>query len=379
MRPSIRLGRIAGVEVGANWSVLVVVALLAFGLYGTVLPAAAPDLPPAAYAFAGVVVAMLFLACLLVHELAHAVVARYHGVGVRRITLWLLGGVSELEGEPPSPRAELLISGAGPLSSLLLAVVGGLAAMWAGVMGFGGLVVVSFAWLAGVNAVLAVFNLLPGAPLDGGRILHAILWRVRRDRNAAQVSADRAGVVVGIAVGAGGLAQMLFAADLSGLWLVLLGWFLVSAAAAESSAVRVNTALVGLTVRDVMTPDPACVYAGLPVDAFITTAAAGARHRAFPVIDLDGRAVGVVRLGQLAAVPPAARAVRRIGDVATPTGPATTLAPDEPASAAARVLTPATPFALVVESGHVVGVVGAVDLARAVDMVRLKSTADDPA
>ena len=175
------------------------------------------------------------------------------------------------------------------------------------------------------------------------------------------------------------LAQMLFAANLSGLWLVLLGWFLVSAATAESSAVRVNSALAGLTVRDIMTPDPVCVYAGLPVDAFVTTAAASARHRAFPVIDLDGRAVGVVRLGQLAAVPPASRRVRRIGEVATPTGPSTTLAPDEPASAAALALTPATPFALVVESGHVVGVVSAVDLARAVDLVRLKSTAGDPA
>lgn len=372
MRPSIRLGRVAGVEVGANWSVLVVVALLAFGLYGTVLPAAAPDLPPAAYALAGTVVAVLFLGCLLVHELAHALVARFHGVGVRRITLWLLGGVSELEGEPPSPRAELLISGAGPLSSLLLAVVGGLAAMWAGVMGFGDLVVVCFAWLAGVNAVLAVFNLLPGAPLDGGRILHAILWRIRGDRHAAQISADRAGVVVGFAVAAGGMAQMLLASDLSGLWLVLLGWFLAAAATAESSAVRVNTALAGLTVRDIMTPDPVCVQAGLPVDAFISTAAAGARHRAFLVIDLDGRPVGVVRLGQLAAVPPAVRGLRRIGQVATPIGPAATLAPDDPASAAARMLTPATPFVPVVEAGYVVGVVDAADLARAVDLARLK-------
>jgi Zn-dependent protease/predicted transcriptional regulator len=374
MRPSIRLGRVAGVQVGANWSVLVIVALLAFGLYGTVLPAAAPGLPPAAYAFAGAVTSVLFLACLLAHELAHALVARYHGVEVRRITLWLLGGVSELETEPPSPRAELLISGAGPLSSLLLAVVGALATVLAGALGLGDLVVVSLAWLAAVNAVLAVFNLLPGAPLDGGRILHAVLWRRRGDRISAQVSADRAGVVVGIALGSGGLAQMLFAGDISGLWLVLLGWFLVSAANAESATVQAKAALAGLTVRDIMTPDPVCVLAGLPVDAFVTTSAAAARHRAFPVVDLDGTVVGVVQLARLAAVPPAMRTVRRIGEVATPIGPTAVLSPDDPASAVARVLTAATPVVPVVEAGHVVGIVGAVDLARAVDLMRLKNS-----
>jgi CBS domain-containing protein len=207
--------------------------------------------------------------------------------------------------------------------------------------------------------------------LDGGRVVRAILWRIRGDRDTAQISADRAGVVLGFLLGAGGLAQMLFAGDLSGLWLMLLGWFLVSAATAESDSVRVRAALTGVTVRHIMTPDPVCVYAGQPVDVFVAAVAARARHQAFPVVDIDGWPVGVVHLGQIAAIPSAERAMRRVGEAATPLPTTAILAPSEPAIAVARVLSPGVPLAVVVDTGHVVGVVSAADLARAVDVVRL--------
>src|SRR5262245_45449787 len=120
MRQSFRLGRIAGVDVGVNWSVLVIVVFLAFGLATNVLPVAAPGFPALAYAGWAFVVALLFFVGLLAHELAHVVVARRYGVRAKRITLWLLGGVSELDGEPPTPRADLFVAGAGPLTSLLI-------------------------------------------------------------------------------------------------------------------------------------------------------------------------------------------------------------------------------------------------------------------
>jgi CBS domain-containing protein len=265
----------------------------------------------------------------------------------------------------------LLIAGAGPLVSFVVGAVAGLAAVLAGVVGFGDLMVVSLGWLAVVNVILGLFNLLPGAPLDGGRVLCAILWWVRGDRDAARISADRAGVVLGLLVGVGGLAQMLFTGDLSGLWLVLLGWFLVSAAIAESASVRLHAALKGLTVRDVMTPDPVCAYAGQPVEVFVAAVATGARHRALPVVDIDGRPVGVVHLEQVAGVPPAERARRRLGEVATPLPATALLKPGEPATSVARVLSRMIPLAVVVDAGHVVGVVSAADVDRAVEVAGL--------
>jgi len=367
MRQSIRLGRIAGVEIGANWSVLVIVGLLAYGLSAALLPAAAAGYPRSAYVGSGVAVAVLFIACLLAHEVAHAVVARYHGVGVRRITLWMLGGVSELEEEARTPGAEAAIAAAGPATSLVLGMAAGLASLWADVIGAGALAVVGLRWLAGVNVVLAVFNLLPGAPLDGGRLLRAAVWRLRGDRAAAQDTAGRAGVAVGVLVVVGGLTQILVAGDLSGLWLVLLGWYLVSMAVAQRASAGVDTALGRLTVADIMTWDPACAYAGQQVDRFI----ASARHRAYPVIDLDGRPVGTVELARLVRIPAALRSASRVGDVTTPLARTPVVGPDDHASAAARVLAPVSPLAVVVAAGRIVGVVTWVDIARAVELARL--------
>jgi Zn-dependent protease len=367
MRQSVRLGRIGGVEIGANWSVLVIVGLLAYGLSAALLPAAAVGYSPAAYIAAGVAVAVLFMACLLAHEMAHAVVARYHDVEVRRVTLWMLGGVSELALEARTPGAEAGIAAAGPATSLVLGVAAGLASVWASVIGFGDLAVVGLRWLAGVNVVLAVFNLLPGAPLDGGRILRAIVWQLRGDRAAAQDAADRAGVVVGALVVAGGLARILLADDLSGLWLVLLGWYLVSVAVAERASVGVDAALARLTVADIMTPDPDCANAGQQVDRFI----ASARHRAYPVIDIDGQPVGTVQLAQLVRIPSVLRSRSRVRDVATPLARTRVLQPQDSAVTAGRALSPGSSLAVVVASGRVVGVVTGVDIARAVELARL--------
>lgn len=139
MRQSIRIGRIAGIDVEVNGSVLVVLGLLSWALSGSLLPAAAPGEPSVAYRIAGVVVAAVFLVCVLAHELAHAMVARWCGTGVRRITLWLLGGVSEFDDEPANPSAEFVIAVAGPLMSVTVGIAAGLAAVWARAAGFGDL------------------------------------------------------------------------------------------------------------------------------------------------------------------------------------------------------------------------------------------------
>ncbi|GIJ71708.1 putative zinc metalloprotease Rip3 [Virgisporangium ochraceum] len=370
------MGRVAGIAVGVHWSVLVIVGLLAWGLAGSLLPTAVPGQPPGAYLAAGLLVATTFFGCVLAHELAHAIVARWFGVGVRRITLWLLGGVSELDEEAPTPSAELAIAGAGPLMSLLLGAAGALGLVWARAAGLGDLVVASLAWLAGVNVVLAVFNLLPGAPLDGGRVLRAVLWRIRGDRYAAQVSADRAGSVVGLLLAVGGIVQILVAGDLSGLWLVLLGWYLVWAATAEGASARVRAVLDRLTVAQIMTPRPVCAPAGQIIDDFVATVASAARHRVFPVVDGGHRLVGILHLARLTRVAPPDRAVLRVAAVAAPAAASVTVRPWDPASAVTRALGPGSPLLVVVDDGRVVvGVVTVDDVDRAVELAPLSRPA----
>ena len=195
MNDTFRLGRIGGVRVGVNWTVLVVFALVAYALAAERLPHTYKGLHPVVYALGGLLTAVAFLVSLLAHELAHAFVARRNGMKVEGVTLWLLGGVARFDGEPDSPGAELRIAGSGPLVSLLLGVVFGLAYAVLRVAGMDGLVTGCFAWLALINVVLALFNVIPAAPLDGGRLAHALLWRMSGDRTKATLHAARPAVV----------------------------------------------------------------------------------------------------------------------------------------------------------------------------------------
>jgi Zn-dependent protease/CBS domain-containing protein len=370
MRQSFRLGRVGGITIGVHWSVLVITALLAFGLATSVLPTAAPGWSGETYTLAALIVTVAFFACLLAHELAHALLARRFGLAVPRITLWLLGGVSELEDEPRTPGTAFLIAAAGPVTSLVL---GGLAAaggMIADALRAPTMVVTCLAWLAGINLILGLFNLLPGAPLDGGRVLHAILWRIRKDRVEAQVAADRAGVVVGFLVAGLGLVELLFVGNLSGLWLVLVAWFLISAANAETAQVRIRAALEGHVVADLMAAEPVAGYDGQTIDVFVAKVAAASRHRVFPVIDLDRRVVGIVHLADLVQVPAELRDTRRLRELVRPTA---LVAPADPAIEAAKALGPLRPLVPVVQDGHLVGVVSLGDLNRAVELAALRS------
>jgi Zn-dependent protease len=193
MKQTVPLGRVAGIPVGMHWSVLVMVIMIGWLLGVQILPGTTPGQPAAVYWAVAVPCAVTFMAALLAHELAHSLVARRHGVPVTSITLWALGGISELGGEPPTARADLRIAAAGPATSLAAGLIfGGLAAaVRAG--GGPGIAVAALGWLAAVNVLLAAFNLLPGAPLDGGRILRAVLWRRTGDRMRAAQSAAAAG------------------------------------------------------------------------------------------------------------------------------------------------------------------------------------------
>jgi Zn-dependent protease len=252
---SVRLGRLAGIEVRLHWSLAIVFAFIVWTLAAQVLPSVVPDQPAFAYWLASAIAGLLFYASLLSHEMGHAVVARRLGVMVDGITLWLFGGVARLSGDVATPGTEARIAIAGPLVSLALAIVFGAATFALDATSGPPLVEGVCAWLAVSNAVLLVFNLIPAFPLDGGRLLRAWLWHRRNDRYRATSGAAWLGRMCAFLMIGVGLVELLVQRSLSGLWLVFLGWFLMTAARSEASQVAARGALADLRAGD-LGPDP---------------------------------------------------------------------------------------------------------------------------
>ncbi|HSJ46054.1 MAG TPA: site-2 protease family protein [Euzebyales bacterium] len=356
---------------GFNWSVLVIFALVTLGLAAGQFPMVYPGRTTAAYALAGLIAGMLFFLSLLAHEIAHAVVARHNGVEVDGITLWMLGGVARLQGEPATPSAELRIAGVGPAVSLALAAGFALIGVGLRAIGSAGLPTGVCMWLATINLVLAVFNLIPAAPLDGGRLLRALLWRLRGDRVGAAVTASRAGRRFGWLLVALGLVQFVMA-DPGGLWLMLLGWFITTAATAEEQQAEVTGALAGVRVADVMSPDPVTVPAEITVARFLDAYVFAHRHSTFPVTD-DGRLTGMVTLQRVKRIPVGRRAATPVGQVACPLADVPVARSDDALSDLLPRMTTATDGrALVVDGDRLVGLVSPSDVVRRLEIAALR-------
>ncbi len=381
MRASISLGRIAGIKVGVNASVFLIIAILVGGLATGQLPAAFPGHSVAAYVIAAIIAAVLFMASLLAHELAHSVVARRNGIEVESIVLWLLGGVAQLRGEPKTPGADFRIAIVGPLTSLALAVVFGLGAAGVAQLGTAGLTFGVLAYLAATNAMLAIFNLIPAAPLDGGRVLRAALWRWRGNRQRAAVSAARAGRFVGFALIALGVLQVVTGSGLNGIWLALIGWFVVSAATAEEQQARLGAQLGGVTVGQVMTPGPTVLDGNLTVAEFVAQLALTHPFSTYPIVDPQGRLTGLVTLNRVRAVPAELRATTRLREIAcTPTEVPIARPEDPLGELLERMQGCADGRAVVVDdAGRVVGVVSPSDVARALQLADLRGFDPYPA
>ena len=362
MSSSIRLGRFAGVEIGVNWSWLVVFALIAWSLASAVFPAQNPGLSHAAYIGMAVVAALLFFVSLLAHELGHAVTARREGMEIEGITLWLFGGVAKFKGMFPSAGAELRIALAGPAVSLVIGIACTLVA-WAFALptGVDGVV----AWLGYINLFLLAFNLLPALPLDGGRVLRALLWLARDDFAwATQVSAS-VGRAFSFLFIAGGILLFVFQGAFSGAWLAFIGWFLLMASSAEARYLAAREALGGLRVRDLMTRDPLSVPAGYTLGRFMDEVAWIHRYTTYPVLD-DGHFLGLLPFRSVAAVPRSEWDTKGVRDCLVPDERVPSLAEDELAIDALGELSASSiSRGVVLEDGRLVGLLSISDLARA--------------
>ena len=373
MDEGIPLGKVAGFPLSVHWSVLVIMWLFTWSLAAT-LPDTAPGYAPSAYWIAGACGAVVLLASLLAHELTHAVVARRVGIKVLGVKLWLFGGIARLEGDANTPRTEFWIAASGPAVSLGLAAVFAGAAAGLRAVGTADIVVAVAWWLAGINLVLGLFNLLPGAPLDGGRILRAYLWRRHGDAVRAAVGAARAGKVVAYVLIGIGLLEFLAGSLVGGVWMAFIGWFLLTASRDEETWILTRQSLAGVSVADVMTARPHTAPGWISVEEFIQRYLLGDRHSSYPVENSDGTITGLITLNQLRDVPPDQRTRTLIRDVAIPRDQVPTAEPHEPLTALLeRLASVAGGRALVIEAGQVVGIVTASDIARLIDVRRLAS------
>jgi len=330
---AIPLGRLAGVRIGMSWVVPLVAFLYAFSLANSrgPLARAVPYQPTSSYWIAAGVAATLFFLSLLAHEMGHALVGRHEGIGVRGITLTLLGGYTQFETEPATPGAELRVSGIGPLTNFALA-----GAFWAGAQAVGGgfglmaLFGETLALLAGINLLLAAINLVPGAPLDGGAVLGAVVWMVTRDRTRAQTVTAAIGIALGTFLGVWGLLILVDREDESGVLWILGGLFIVSAARRQMRSAPALGQLRDTRLGQVMVADPPVVPEWSTLSDVVARAEAWQPHTAFPVQAADGRITGLLTAELVLAVDPHAWPTVRAVDVAWPIERVPTAGIDEP-------------------------------------------------
>ncbi|MGV4983202.1 site-2 protease family protein [Streptomyces sp. NRAIS4] len=365
MGPTLSLGRLAGIRIRAHWSVLVIFVLIVVGLAADRLPHAHPGRPGWLYVVVGLATAVVFLLSLLAHELAHAIVARRNGVDSDDITLWLLGGAARLRSEAPTPAAELRIAGIGPLVSLALGVVFGLLTILCDRVRGPGLLVEALGWLAGINVLLAVFNALPAAPLDGGRLLRALVWRRTGSRLRATEVATTAGRGLGWLLIAAGVYLVFAGAAADGAWLMLIGWFMAAMATAEGGQAKMRELLGSVPVRRAMTPDPTTVPAATTIQEFLSGPSWVYRHSAFPVTDPAGLPLGLISVGKAGEVTLDERERTTVTNVMVPLDALPTARPDDrlidllPAVQAA-----AAHRALVLSGERLVGILTQSDISR---------------
>jgi Zn-dependent protease/CBS domain-containing protein len=332
-RGSFPIGSIAGIRIALHPTWLIIAVLITLTLAAGDLPARFPGWSPLAYAGLGAAVAILFFASVLAHELSHALVARRFGIGVRDITLFIFGGAASMERDAETPREEALVSIAGPACSLVLGgVLVGLSVLIAQSQ-----VAVIAGWLGVLNLSLALFNVIPAFPMDGGRVLRALLWRWRGDRFVATQAAATVGRAFGYLLIVIGIWWALIG-SLGNLWLALIGWFISNAAGATVTQMSVQRSMAGVRVRDIMDPEPASISPNENVADLVNERLARGESRSFLVRHDDGGLAGIVTLSDVQRVAREDWPAARVTDIMTRYDDLARVGPDDQLDKALEVL-----------------------------------------
>lgn len=354
MKAALRLGNLFGIDVTVDYSWFIVFGLVAWSLAGHVFPMGYPDWPRGLMWGLGLLTSLLFFASVLAHEFGHSLVSQRSGVPVRRITLFIFGGLAEITGEPRRPGDEFAMALAGPAVSLVL----GLAFLaLSRVAGPGTPLEGLASWLGRINLTLAAFNLIPGFPLDGGRVLRALVWGATGSLARATRLAATSGQVVAYGFMAWGLFQGFGGNWVNGIWLIFIAWFLLGAAQTSVRQLTLQELLRGHTAREVMMADCPRVAPDLSIQQLVDDHLLASGRRCFPVVS-DGAVVGIVTLADVKRVPRAQWEATPIRRAMTPLDQLKAVRPDESLYNVLERLAAADVNQLpVVENGRFLGIV----------------------
>jgi Zn-dependent protease len=369
--PTFRLGRVFGIPLEVNPTWLIVFVLVVVSLSFSYFPAAFPGRAPIIDALSGIATALLFFASIVAHEMSHSLVARAGGIRISSVTLFVFGGVAQMEHEPDSPAREFVMAAAGPGMSLLLAAGFGIGAVWLHVLGASDVWWGPLEYLAIINLWVALFNLLPGFPLDGGRVLRASIWALTGDVLKATRWASRSGQMLGYSLVALAVYGVL-RGTLNFIWFGLVGWFITTLADAAYRQQAARSSLHAVPVGRIMSPDPVVVPGELKLEALLRRYFIGGPHTRYPVA-LGGRVIGLVTLDDLKRVPQADWPTTKVSEVVDSDLGRLVVRASAPADEAFERLSAEVPGALlVVDDGLVVGIVTRADV-----MAKLRSPEPD--
>lgn len=361
-RNQVTLFEIAGFAVKVDWSWAILALLIAWSLAQGFFPSLYEGLPQAAYWWMGVMGVLGLFLSILLHELSHSVVARYYGLPIRGITLFIFGGVAELEEEPLSPRVEFRMAIAGPILSIVLGALFYLLTLLGQALGWSEPVIGVARYLASLNIILALFNLVPAFPLDGGRVLRAYLWHRWRDMRRATRVAANAGIGFSLLLMGIGVLSVATGELGTGIWWILIGLFLRNAAAGSYYDLRTRQAIKGRTVRDFMSGAPVAVSPRLSIRELAEDFVLRHHHEFFPVVEA-GRILGAISLREIKDLPRAQWDTVRVGDVMVGATEATMIeARTDAMTALLAMQKRGTSRLMVVDGGILVGILSLKDL-----------------
>jgi len=368
LRGSFRLGRIAGIEIGVHYTWLAAFIIISWSLAAGFFPQQSPGYSTLTYWLMGMLSAILLFVAVLLHELAHSLYARSRGIPVNSIIFFIFGGVSNISQETQRPRDEFLMALFGPLTSLALAAIAWGLLYLVGNTGSPPLEAMLF-YLALINALLAAFNLLPGYPLDGGRVLRSIIWGISGSITRATTIAATVGQVFGWGLVGYGVYLIFAGGLLNGVWIAFIGWFLSNAASASKQETSLRENLKGVRVRDVMQPNPETVSSGVTVADLVRDYFFQRGRRAVAVTE-DDRLAGIITLTNVKTVPQDRWPDTRIADIMT-RSPLYSVGKDDELQSAFNVIAERDlNQVLVLENSRVVGMLSRADILRYLHLSR---------
>lgn len=362
MKGSMVIGKVKGIQIEVHFSWLVIFGLVAYMMAMSYFPQYYPGWSPTLRWTAGIIISLMLFVSVLLHELSHSLVSISNGIQVKRITLFIFGGIAQIEGEPDEPIKELKIASAGPAMSIFLSVLFIVLARICASLGASEAVVVSLTYLSTVNLVLAIFNLVPAFPLDGGRVLRALIWHFKGNLHNATQIASSMGRTFGYFLIFVGIFWVMTGYFINGIWMVFIGWFIIQAAQSSYQDMVMSDIFTKIHVRDLMTDKVVIVDYQISVQELINNYFYKFKYASFPVRRND-EIIGIVNIESVKKIIPENRSQTTVGNITTPLNGDLIISPDDTVSPAlTKLFRNGIGRALVMDQAKLIGILSRTDI-----------------